>query len=170
MRELDRFKSAGSILRSFAVGASRAARPSEEAQECPCKNAVQRTILDALPAHIAVLSRDGTILSVNKAWRDFAAANSLTTATSAIGANYLAVCGRARGLGTESASEIAVGIRRVLSGELPEFSAEYPCHAPQERRWFQIKVAPSGSPEGGTVVMHLNISAWRLAEEARKES
>ena len=36
-------------------------------------------ILDSLPAHIALVDNAGRIVSVNKAWRDFADANGLPT-------------------------------------------------------------------------------------------
>ena len=49
-------------------------------------------MLDSLDAHIAVLDHSGTILAVNQAWRDFAAANEAGGANVAEEADYLQTC------------------------------------------------------------------------------
>jgi|GEM_PF-3597100 len=54
-------------------------------------------ILNAVPAHVAVLNSGGVILVVNEAWRRFASANVLQSADFLVGHNYLAVCERASG-------------------------------------------------------------------------
>ena len=48
-------------------------------------------ILDSLPAHVAVLDANGTILTVNVAWRDFASQNHFIGDQFAVGSNYLNV-------------------------------------------------------------------------------
>ncbi|MCA1573652.1 MAG: hypothetical protein LC770_03770, partial [Acidobacteria bacterium] len=47
-----------------------------------------KATLDALSEHIAVLDAEGAIVFVNRAWREFAAANSLHPEGLAKGANY----------------------------------------------------------------------------------
>ncbi len=128
-------------------------------------------ILDALPAHVAVLDAEGVIVSVNAAWRQFGADNALQGIGYFVGRNYLQVCETATGEGAEEARAAAQGIRRVLRGETPEFSLEYPCHAPTQQRWFRLTVTPFGR-EGtarGAVVMHLNITERRRNEEALRK-
>src|SRR5689334_11201075 len=49
--------------------------------------AEKAAILDALPAHVALLDRDGKILAVNKAWRDFANGDCLSGNHVGIGAD-----------------------------------------------------------------------------------
>ena len=51
--------------------------------------AKQAAIINSLPAHIALLDKDGVILSVNQAWGRFAGANALQNPNNGIGANYL---------------------------------------------------------------------------------
>ena len=131
----------------------------------------QLGILNALPAHIALLDADGLIVSVNDTWRRFSQANVLQADTFDVGVNYLAVCEAATGDSAHESSAAADGIRRVLRGELPEFWLEYPCHSPTERRWFRLMVTPVlPVGRGGAVVMHVNISAQRLADERLRES
>ena len=130
----------------------------------------QAAILNALPAHIALLDGQGVIISVNETWRRFAAANFLPGPADGIGLNYLDVCDRVRGDEESDAHRTAAGIRAVLAGE-KSFSIEYPCHSPMEQRWFLLTATPlSGALTHGVVVMHLNITARKLTENALRES
>ena len=131
---------------------------------------VREAVLDSLPAHIALLDGDGNILAVNASWKRFATSNVLANRDYGIGQNYITICERATGKHADEACEVATGIRRVLDGEIPVFSLEYPCHSPEERRWFRLMVTPM-EVEGakGAVVMHLNITERKLAEIELRE-
>ncbi len=112
----------------------------------------QAAILNALPAHIALLDASGVILTVNTAWRKFADANGLEPASHAVGLNYLGVC-------HPDAPEVAEGIRSVLRGSAQTFHQEYPCHAPTQERWFMLSVAPLvEGAHHGAVVMHVDVT------------
>ncbi len=131
----------------------------------------QNAILNALPAHIAMLDAQGTIVSVNEAWRQFGRANLSVDPGLGVGLNYLDVCDRARGPRSTEAHEVAAGIRAVLGGAAPSFSIEYPCHGPAEQRWFLLMVTPVTGPHPhGAVVMHLNITERRRAVQELRES
>ena len=126
-------------------------------------------MLDALPANVALLDRRGVIVAVNRSWLRFARANSLALPDGGIGEDYLAVCRRAKGAFSEEARAVAAGIRRVLAGKAAEFSLEYPCHAPTEARWFRCTATPVRLADGpGVVVMHVNITESKRAEEERR--
>ena len=128
--------------------------------------AKQVAILDALPAHIALIDRHGFIIFVNEAWRQFAANNELRSPNHGIGVNYLAVCDASQNKGPDETVEAGDGIRSVLSGDINSFSLEYPCDSPIEQRWFAMTVTPlSSQPQGGVIVMHTNITARKQAEE-----
>lgn len=123
--------------------------------------------LDSLRANVAVLDSTGTIITVNRSWRNFAKANSGRNAPLCEGANYLSVCDAARGEGAAMGHAFAEGIRRVSRGEIPEFTMEYPCHSPSERRWFLTRVTPFCDDGAGRVVVaHEDITPFKLAEEA----
>jgi len=127
---------------------------------------MQRGILDALPAHVALLDGAGTIVAANETWRRFGRENLLQSADACVGLSYLDVCDRAAGASSQEAREVAAGIRAVLRGERPGFSIEYPCHAPDRERWFRLQVTPleAGS---GAVVMHTDISGERRIDAER---
>ena len=127
-------------------------------------------ILDALPAHIALLDESGRVLTVNEAWRRFAQANHLPDANFAIGTNYLEVCEAAQGEFSEEAGATAAGIRRVLGGESNVFALEYPCHSPDQKRWFRLMVTPlENDSRSGAVVMHVDITERMLAQESLRK-
>ncbi len=127
--------------------------------------AKQAAILNALPAHIALLDAQGIIISVNEAWQKFASANALQGPAYGVGLNYLEICDHAQGDDAALAHQVAVGIRSVMAGAVNIFSLEYPCHSPTEKRWFQMAVTPLAetSPHG-VVVMHLDITERKLLE------
>ncbi len=131
----------------------------------------QAAILNALPAHIALLDSQGIILSVNEAWRQFATANELLEPEYGVGLNYLQICDAARGADSDEAPQVCAGIRSVLEGGARSYSVEYPCHSPEEQRWFLMTVTPvvDDMPHGA-VAMHLNITARKLSEEALQAS
>ena len=158
-----------------AAGASGKPYFREEDMEKLCANdeaqQTQVAILNALPAHVALIDADGVILSVNESWRRFATANALQGPDFGMAQNYLAVCERAHGDCAEEAHAAAVGIRRVLLGEAGDFAIEYPCHSPTQQRWFRLTVAPlRQDPRAGAVVMHVNITERKLAEKAAQRS
>jgi PAS domain S-box-containing protein len=143
--------------------------PSAQDQVRYREAAKQTAILNALPAHIALLDIQGIIISVNEAWRQFASANVLQGPGYGVGLNYLEICDRARGVDSSEAHQVAKGIRSVLEGA-KDFSIEYPCHSPTERRWFLLMVTPlADDHSNGAVVMHLNITQRKRAEQALDE-
>ncbi|PPQ35217.1 PAS domain S-box protein [Rhodopila globiformis] len=129
------------------------------------------SILNALPAHIALLDAQGHIVVVNETWRCFAIANSYPSPEFGAGENYLDVCDRATGDCAAEAAAVAAGIRAVIGRKAPRFDNEYPCHAPDEQRWFHLIVTPLGNGDAeGAVVMHIDITRRKLAEQALRAS
>ena len=85
--------------------------------------------------NLAVLDEDGIIIFVNKAWCQFADANGLAWDDYGVGRNYLEVCELAEGGNAIEAHAALKGIHGVLINQQNEWSLEYPCHSPTERRW-----------------------------------
>ena len=131
--------------------------------------------VDSLAANIAVLNDEGVIVAVNQAWADFATDNGAECATGCgsrglgIGADYLAVCEAASA--TEPlAGEVHHAIADVLAGRSDGYRTEYPCHAPDQERWFSMRVAPfDGAGTFGALVVHQDITARWQAEHAVSE-
>ena len=120
-----------------------------------------QSIIDALPEHIAVLEIDGTVAMVNEAWRRFARANGDPTLQhSGPGANYFKACRSDGSSDGDIAAAAVAGVKSVLEGTRSEFSLRYPCHSPDEQRWFLMNVAPVNQGPFSAVVSHINITDW----------
>ena len=132
--------------------------------------ALNQAALDSLAANIAVLDRDGKIIAVNEDWRRFARENGGAAIADSVGINYLDVCRRAKEYGNGQIDATLAGIQAVLDGARANFTVEYPCHSPIEKRWFLMSVTPLGIERGGVVVSHTDITARRQAEEEIVES
>jgi PAS domain S-box-containing protein len=120
--------------------------------------------LDSLVAHVAVLDEHGTILVTNASWDRFAAENG---GGPTAGGDYLGACDAAADEPTARAA--AQGIRAILSGSSEQFELEYPCHAPDQERWFLLRAVRHRSPgPARVVVQHDDITARRKAEDAAR--
>ncbi|HCY86965.1 MAG TPA: hypothetical protein DHV36_17675 [Desulfobacteraceae bacterium] len=94
-----------------------------------------RSVLDALPQHIAVLNDRSDIVFVNQAWKRFGDANTLTVPDHCVGMNYLKILTQA---GSGATAAIAHNLKALLAGDRDSFAAEYPCHAKDRKRWFKV--------------------------------
>ncbi|GGL98997.1 sensor histidine kinase [Deinococcus aerophilus] len=117
--------------------------------------------LDALSANLAILNENGVIVTVNRAWVEFAGANG---GGDDVGTNYLHLCDAAVGDGAAHAHAVAAGIRAVLAGQAM-FELEYPCHSETEQRYYVARVtAFRQDGECYALVAHENITRRKLAE------
>ncbi|MCF7669425.1 MAG: PAS domain S-box protein [Verrucomicrobia bacterium] len=128
-----------------------------------------RSTVDALSANIAILDEHGTILAVNQAWRRFAEENNAQMDAVCEGANYFEVCALCQSYDKNYADTFLRGFHEVI-GEIREtFTMEYPCHSPDEQRWFIGRITKFQGPGSSRVVVaHENITERKLAEEQIK--
>ena len=123
-----------------------------------------RSVLDSLTYHIAVLDRQGTILDVNESWMRFARENDATPLERiGRGINYLDVCRRSSESGDALAQAALEGLRSVLERSRDNFDLEYPCDAPTNKRWFMMRVIPFSGLKGGAIVSHIDNTEQKLA-------
>lgn len=100
-----------------------------------------QSALEMLPEHIAILDENGTIIAVNRHWKNTGPAHPLVGESAQKGANYLALCESATGDNAEYAFAFAEGIRSVLSEIKEFFSLEYPCTSGETQRWYLGRVS-----------------------------
>ena len=125
--------------------------------------ALLRSTLDALSAHIAVLDSGGTIVAVNEAWKSFAGAAGVSA--SGVGMNYLSVCERSAN-SSPDAAQTAQALREIIAGRRAEYRMEYPCESPDGLRWFQLRVTrPSTAPSSRIVVAHEDITEVKRTQQ-----
>jgi PAS domain S-box-containing protein len=142
-------------------------RRSRESEE------LVRGTLDALHSHVAIVDARGTILAVNRAWREFAVANGAAAERVGPGANYLAACPPSEGEWDESGQQgedFAAGFQAVATGGRESFEFEYRCDSPEERRWFIVWVTRFAVGSSvRLVVKHENITERKRAEQAERQ-
>ena len=140
----------------------------EEKQALAAKTS---SILNTLPANIALLDAHGVIVDINDAWRRFARQNGFPGDNFGVGENYIHVCENSKGIFSKGAKDVGKGLRDVLENYVREFVYEYPCHSPHEKRWYRMIATPLKDRKyRGAVVMHLDISEIKRLEEERLKS
>jgi len=151
---------------------NKALRRTQDERDTAQRHALDLEILNSINAEIVVLDQHGYIRMVNEPWQRFALENSSTLGTTAphagIGANYLAACQTDSNDPSDIiARTVHDGIQAVLAGMLPSFTLEYPCHSPNQQRWFSMRALPlSGNPKDGITITHTDITQYKQAEEA----
>ena len=146
------------------------ARKREEDELRASENFV-RSALDGLREHVAILDESGAVLTVNQAWRAGGDNAAPLCANIQAGADYLALCQAESGANAVTGQRIAVGVRKVLSGEESEFCLEYACHKISEQRWFAAHATRFGiDGSNHVIVTHENITESKLSEENLRES
>ena len=143
--------------------------PQKAAEKVAGFHEAANTILNTLDAHIAILDARGVITTVNDAWTRFAGKNLGRLSALSEGCNYLEVCTKASAEGDEYALRASAGIESVIKKKAAVFEMEYPCHAPDEERWFLLRAIPLADGSDRITVTHLDISDRKRAEQRLEE-
>ncbi len=118
----------------------------------------------AIPsAHVALLDRDGVVVSVNRAWRHFGLSNG-GSATTGLGRNYLEVCEHAATHGERIGADVAALVRAALDGLDTGKRVTYRCGLGQDQRRFSVYAVPLPGRHRGALVVHVDVTLERLVE------
>src|SRR5215831_6796211 len=130
---------------------------------------INSAILSSLPAHVALLDADSSIVAVNDAWRRNGASGGFDDPNCRIGESYIDVCKRAANQQNSDVLQVAQGLTALFDGDREAFAVEYSRHSGGEKRWVRMMATPvARGTKGGAVVMHLDVTDRRLAEEQLK--
>lgn len=122
-----------------------------------------RGVLNSLESHIAVIDSLGNIIAVNDNWKQFALENGdVTFQRTGVGSNYFEVCLNSSKSGSQSAVEALQGMKDVMEEKIKYFYLDYPCHSPDKKRWFEMRVMKFESGEPLIVVAHTDISDLKI--------
>ncbi|ADH98047.1 diguanylate cyclase/phosphodiesterase with PAS/PAC sensor(s) [[Bacillus] selenitireducens MLS10] len=118
------------------------------------------TALNANPDHAAIISLEGEILLTNLSWQAFSRDNTGDPDYTDVGVNYLDVLKKA------GVTAVYEGIVSVLEGRQDFYHNKYPCHSPDENRWFIMTVTPlnEGGDIQGALIVHRNITEVEWAK------
>lgn len=118
-----------------------------------------QAVVNSLTTQIAVINDQGVIVYVNKAWQDFARDNGAPANHKFTGSNYLDACSPSATRGDIESAQVSNGIHDVMLGRAAEFSHEYPCDSPSQKRWFKMHVAPLLGQAGYFVISHVDTTS-----------
>lgn len=124
------------------------------------------TILNTLPANIALIDINGVIADVNLSWMSFAQKSKWTDNSHGIGSNYITLTSELLNLEYYEAHKIAEGIKSVLNKAIPQYVHEYVYVNNDGKNWFRMIVSPLPGDDGA-VVMNIDISEIKLLEQER---
>jgi diguanylate cyclase (GGDEF)-like protein len=128
--------------------------------------ALHTLVFNSLDDQIALIDQAGTIVEVNSAWTNFGVENGISSDYVPVGNNYLKVLSGSANRGDGLAREAANGILDVVNGQRASFYFEYPCHSPDEKRWFMMQVIRMRDDSRRLfIISHRNITERKLAEE-----
>ena len=106
-----------------------------------------------------LLDRSGAIVYVSQGWKAFAQSAGLALPDFGIGQNYIRHCAYA----DQESARIVDGIAQLLANRIDFLAFVYPCHSPNERRWFLLLGFPhvKGSL---TALVHIDITGFMPLE------
>lgn len=123
--------------------------------------------LKVLPANVAILDPHGTIITVNRAWRDFGRRNGLRLPKSGVGLNYLDYCDSE----DPKSLELVTRLNELLAGRLDLLTRVYPCHSPTRERWFFLSGVPLSLHEpAGVALVHANFTEVLLISAGQRKN
>jgi two-component system, cell cycle sensor histidine kinase and response regulator CckA len=151
------------MLIAQLTNAERELVSSQRAREAEARLKMQ--VLDGLPAAVALLDAQGTIISVNGRWQRLIEERGIEGERFAVGQNYGAAMSLCPLLGLacipSPLEEVQRGARQTFSGE---------CGCPSLFSGFRIEICGVDLPQGrGAVVMHIDeTERCRVQEELQQ--
>ncbi|MBF0539379.1 MAG: EAL domain-containing protein [Nitrospirae bacterium] len=125
-----------------------------------------QAVLDCLAINVAVIDRDGVVVSVNRSWMEYASRHDRSCLLSiTTGANYIDKCSTIEGRCTHHGMTISKGVEAVLDGKTDRFEFECLCN---DNTCFLLQVVALDREDGGAVVSYLDITRIKIAEAERK--
>lgn len=126
-----------------------------------------QSLIDAMPAQMAILDVDTRIIAVNAAWRQFGIVNGDPDGTSAIGATYADICRRPE-KGCRDARVVQRGLCKLLSGTRSRISHTYSMTIGGRKRHFIMQASRFRSKGDLIVVSHTDITDAHLRSAERR--
>ena len=121
-------------------------------------------ILNSVSESMAIINREGAILFTNKTWNSFSTENNGNASCTGVNTNYFTVCDNATGQEAEMANTAKTGILRVVENAMNIFEMEYPCHSPNQNRWFILRANKIINHPQLTLLAHIDITNRKQAE------
>ena len=117
-------------------------------------------VLESLPGRTCVIDSDGTVVAVNRRYRNEGPAGAGEGTGPAIGDSYDAWLDET--LEDHSSDDL----KELLSGKAPDYRTEFATVRRRKRYWTELFAVPLSTGATGAVVTHVDITARKQAETA----
>lgn len=117
-------------------------------------------VLESLPGRTCVIDAHGTVVAVNRRYRNEGPAGAGEGTGPALGDDYIAW------LVDTMDEDAGKDFRELLSGECPDYRTEFATVRRRKRYWTELFAVPLSTGETGAVVTHVDITARKQAESA----
>lgn len=129
------------------------------------REAAERTefadaVLESLPGRTCVIDADGTIMAINRRYRQEGPAGAGEGTGPAIGDDYIGW------LSQSTDNDVAKDLQELLDGSCPDFRTEFATVRRRKRYWTELFAVPLSTGTAGAVVTHVDITARKQAETA----
>lgn len=123
------------------------------------------SIIQHLPANVAILDNNADIIFVNDYWKLFADENGFTGSNYGIGSNYIDVARQKSESDNGEGILIAEVIEKISNNTLNDFSIIYDCHSPQKKRWFKVIASrENNGDDSRIIIMHIDVTEQQEAQ------
>jgi PAS domain-containing protein len=127
---------------------------------------MQRMILDAIPAHLAMLDLNGKVVFINESWQRFIGFPVEASSSVEVGQNYIEYCELADHTFGGAGFKLAEGIRNVLKDGAHPYTLTHPMHKEGTIKWYRVTATSLGRTDLiDAVLMYQDVTEQHLAEE-----
>jgi diguanylate cyclase (GGDEF)-like protein len=127
--------------------------------------ALDKSVLEAIPASVAQIDANGRIVAANHLWQTLANEDGGLLAEAALGADYLAIFSKAGVMDSVARTTAADGLAAILAGRKRTDSFVYSCLVGPQQRWSRVHLSYvdiAGQP--GVLAMHFDVTHDVLVE------
>lgn len=146
------------------------ARSAERASGRGDQSLIQ-SMADAFGVPVAILDADGSMIGLNRTWREFAAQPGNSAVACNLGESYLEVCEAAREFGVIGAVALKNGAKRVLGGRQRTFACDCWLIQDGSARYFQVRISRvDDQTPARFLVQHQEVTPLVEAQETAREA
>jgi diguanylate cyclase (GGDEF)-like protein len=127
--------------------------------------AFDKSVLEAIPALVAQIDANGSIVAVNQSWQTLANADGGLLAGAMPGADYLAIFSKPGVMESVARATVADALAAILAGRKRTASFVYSCFVGVAQRWSRVHLSgvdSTGQP--GVLAMHFDVTHDVLVE------
>jgi PAS domain S-box-containing protein len=130
---------------------------------------VEKNLIDAYPAYVAIIDRDGEMMRANQAWKTISNESNEFFGSNCSYGNYFNYLANAAESGYDYALKIILGMRQVIEGD-DDFNITYPVSRSEGKNWFKFTIRPANECRNAFLIIHEDVTKLIKATQAMRQS